>query len=296
MFKEKVIITVLMTVTFIVSSLFPNSIIISHSIHSSKATIHTGEEKINISIMCNSYPTTQNELKVIDEDSNYIRKKYDKKLSPREVFLTFDDGPSPVNTLRILEVLKRYNVKATFFIIGKNADEYPDILNRVKREGMCIAPHTYSHNYKIYRSEKAYFDDYEACNNAIMKITGSETVPFMRLPGGSTIQVSNKDVMKGIKTRLINNNIKYVDWNVSSADAAMEKVPAALIKNNVISQCKGKNFVVILMHDSNTKTTTVEALPDIIEYLKDNGYVFKTFENVTSTEERQMNKLQIINR
>ncbi|GLC32056.1 polysaccharide deacetylase family protein [Clostridium omnivorum] len=296
MFKGKVFITILMTITFIVSSLFSNNIIISHLHHFSKTTIQSGKEKSNKSIMCNSYPTTQNELKGIDEDINYIRKKYDRKLSPREVFLTFDDGPSPVNTLRILEVLKRYNVKATFFIIGKHADEHPDILKRVKREGMCVAPHTYSHNYKIYRSEKAYFDDYEACNNAIMKITGSDTVSFLRLPGGSTIQVSNKAVMKEIKTRLINNNVKYVDWNVSSADAAMDTVPAALIKNNVISQCKGKNFVVILMHDSNTKTTTVEALPDIIEYLKDNGYAFKTFENVTSTEERQMNKLRIINR
>lgn len=285
-----------MTVAFIVSTLFSNNIFISYLLHFSKTTMQSEKEKSNISIMCNSYPTSQNELNGIEEDSNYIRKKYDKKLSPREVFLTFDDGPSPVNTLRILEILKRYDVKATFFIIGKHAEEHPDIVKRVKREGMCIAPHTYSHNYNIYRSEKAYFDDYEECNNTIMKITGSETVPFLRLPGGSTIKVSNKDVMKGIKTRLINNNIKYVDWNVSSADAAMEKVPAALIKNNVISQCKGKNFVVILMHDANTKTTTVEALPDIIEYLKDNGYVFKTFENVTFTEERQMNKLQIINR
>lgn len=296
MFKRKIFITILMTVAFIVSTLFSNNIFISYLLHFSKTTMQSEKEKSNISIMCNSYPTSQNELNGIEEDSNYIRKKYDKKLSPREVFLTFDDGPSPVNTLRILEILKRYDVKATFFIIGKHAEEHPDIVKRVKREGMCIAPHTYSHNYNIYRSEKAYFDDYEECNNTIMKITGSETVPFLRLPGGSTIKVSNKDVMKGIKTRLINNNIKYVDWNVSSADAAMEKVPAALIKNNVISQCKGKNFVVILMHDANTKTTTVEALPDIIEYLKDNGYVFKTFENVTFTEERQMNKLQIINR
>lgn len=296
MLKGKIIITILMSVFLTASTQYPTCTIFSNLPQLGDNAFKNKIENKDMSILCNSYPTPQNELKSIDESSNYIRKKYDKKLSPREAFLTFDDGPSPVNTLKILEVLKRYNVKATFFIIGKHADEYPDIVKRLKEEGMCIAPHTYSHDYKIYRSEKAYFEDYDKCCNVIMKITSSETIPFLRLPGGSTIQVSNRALMKKIKTNLINNNIKYVDWNVSSADAAMETVPTKLIKNNVISQCKGKNFVVILMHDSNTKTTTVEALPDIIEYLQDNGYVFKTFENVTATEEKQMNKLQIMNR
>lgn len=261
-----------------------------------KDTIKYGLKNLEVPIVCNLYPSKENESRDIGEDNNYIRKKYDKKLSPREVFLTFDDGPSTANTRKILEVLKKYDVKATFFVIGKYAEQYPDIIKKIKEEGMCIAPHTYSHDYKIYRSEDTYFEDYEACCNAIMRLTGSEIIPYLRLPGGSAVQVSNKAVLKNIKTKLNNNKIKYVDWNVSSADAAMETVPTALIKNNVIIQCRGKKFVVILMHDSNTKTTTVEALPEVIEYLKSNGYAFKTFDDVTISEERQMNRLQIINR
>jgi peptidoglycan/xylan/chitin deacetylase (PgdA/CDA1 family) len=296
MFRGKVSMSILLSIFGGLFSFYTTSAIPCDFSQFDKNTIQYGLEKLEVPIACNLYPSKQDESKYIDEDNNYIRKKYDRKLSPREVFLTFDDGPSPVNTRKILEILKKYDVKATFFVIGKYAEQHPDIVKKLKQEGMCIAPHTYSHDYKIYRSEDAYFDDYEACSKVIMKLTGRETIPYLRLPGGSAVQVSNKDMLKKIKTKLNNNNIKYVDWNVSSADAAMETVPTSLIKNNVISQCRGKKFVVILMHDSNTKTTTVEALPEVIEYLKSNGYAFKTFDDVTISEERQMNRLQIINR
>jgi len=231
---------------------------------------------------------------LIEEEKSYIEKR--KKMYPKEVFLTFDDGPSSNNTSAILKVLKANNIKATFFVVGKSVQQYPQIVKELVENGMCIMPHSYTHEYSIYKSTDTYFQDLEACSAAIEKVTGIKNQLYTRLPGGSDNRVSNKVQLKKIRDTLKGKYIYYVDWNVSSADAAGEKVPMERIKENVINQCKGKKLAVVLMHDSYPKTTTAEALPYIIKYLKNEGFEFRTFDDITPEEEKFMIKEGVINR
>ena len=88
-----------------------------------------------------------------------------------EVFLTFDDGPTRENTTKILEILNKYKVKATFFVIGDLAERNKDIMAMMKDSGMCILPHSYTHDYNIYKSRRAYFKDLEKCIKVIKEVT-----------------------------------------------------------------------------------------------------------------------------
>ncbi|MDP4177919.1 MAG: polysaccharide deacetylase family protein [Bacillota bacterium] len=211
-------------------------------------------------------------------------------------FLTFDDGPCINNTLKILNILDKNNIKATFFIVGKKAEEYPDILKKLFDDGMCILPHTYSHEYKIYKNKETYHKDLMTCIDCIKKITNKDVIKYTRFPGGSFNAVSNKNRMREIRESLKEENMKYVDWNVSSGDALGDGVAAYKIKRNVINQCKNKDIAVILFHDAYYKKTTVEALPDIIKNLKDSGFIFKSLNDITPEEEDSLVKAKVINR
>jgi peptidoglycan-N-acetylglucosamine deacetylase len=216
---------------------------------------------------------------------------------PKEVFLTFDDGPCVNNTRKILKILNDNNIKATFFIVGMKADENPEALKELSNNGMCIGVHTYSHNYKkIYKSLDSYLNDYEACRNIIKTITNKEPVNYTRLPGGSTNLMTSKTNLNLIKKALNDKGIKYVDWNVCSGDADSHEVPVEKIKRNVKNQCQNKKIAVILMHDTYYKHFTVESLPEIVTYLKDQGFIFRTFGDLTEAEEKEMIDIRIINK
>lgn len=212
------------------------------------------------------------------------------------VFLTFDDGPSK-NTLEILDILSKNDVKASFFVIGERAERNPVIIKKMINSGMCILPHTHTHNYRnIYRSSQSYFKDLESCSEVIKTLTESNPFPYMRFPGGSHNTIVNKKTMGNIKRILKARNMKYIDWNVSSEDAERAVVAMSHIKKSVINQCSYKSFSVVLMHDAPTKKTTVDALPGIIKYLKDNNYTFRTFKDISETEERELIKRGIISK
>lgn len=214
----------------------------------------------------------------------------------KEVFLTFDDGPSPNNTRKILKILKDNNIKATFFVVGIKAEENPAALKELSDNGMSIGIHCYSHNYKtIYRNLLSYEEDYEKCKNSIKNITGKEPIPYVRLPGGSTNDFLSKSVLTAIKGKLCKDKINYVDWNVCSGDADSHVVPVEKIKNNIRTQCKDKKFAVVLMHDTYYKYFTVDSLPDIIKYLKSQGFVFRTFDDLTEGEKKELINLKIVN-
>ncbi|WP_411681151.1 polysaccharide deacetylase family protein [Clostridium thailandense] len=216
---------------------------------------------------------------------------------PKEVFLTFDDGPSVNNTKKILKILNDNNIKATFFIVGIKAEENPAALKELSNNGMCIGVHSYSHDYKkIYKSSTAYINDYEMCRNTIRKITNKEPMNYTRLPGGSTNLITSKANLNLIKKALNDSGIKYVDWNVCSGDADSHEVPVGKIKRNVKNQCQDKKIAVILMHDTYYKHFTVESLPETITYLKNQGFVFRTFADLTESEEKELMHLGIINK
>lgn len=217
--------------------------------------------------------------------------------NPKEVFLTFDDGPCINNTRKILKILKDNNVKATFFVVGIKGEENPQILKEISNSGMSIGVHTYSHEYsQMYKNTDAYFKDYDACQSVIKKITGRRPIIYVRMPGGSDNLVASKSNLENIKKSLNEKGLKYVDWNVSAGDAEIGKISADKIRQNIMTQCKDKRIAVILMHDTYYNSFTVEALPDVIKYLKREGFIFRTFDDLTPSEENKMVDLRVMNR
>ncbi len=195
----------------------------------------------------------------------------DDSLEVKTVYLTFDDGPSDRVTPKILDVLERENVKATFFIIGRQAEIRSDIIKRIKGEGHTLGVHSYTHEYReIYSSPKALTDDIDRCNDVIESITG-ERADVYRFPGGSY----------GLSASLINavsaHGMRYIDWNASVRDAEIWQPTPYQLYRAAISTSADINNVVLLAHDSTTKTATAEALTDIIRYYKEHGYTFAKF-------------------
>ena len=208
--------------------------------------------------------------------TQYFTPKLTEKDVPagaKVIYLTFDDGPS-ANTVKILDILDKYNVKATFFVIynEKYSYLYKEIVNR----GHSIALHSYSHNYStIYKSTDAYFNDLTKLSDVIYQKAGVRT-RLMRFPGGSSNTVS-RSYCKGIMTKLVKMTAEkgyvYFDWNSANNDATGKTLSADQIKKAATSY-GGRTPLVMLMHDAAAKTNTVKALPGIIEYYKNKGYYF----------------------
>lgn len=198
--------------------------------------------------------------------------KYDGT-GKKTVYLTFDDGPSK-NTEKILDILDEYDAKATFFVTGRDADYRPSIKDAYER-GHSIGLHTMTHDYdKVYASEEAFFSDLEAVGEVVKEQIGY--VPYLtRFPGGASNTISanyTPGIMSALTKDLPARGYQYYDWNVSSNDAAGNTMPVDTI---VESSCvEGYTNVMLLFHDAAAKITTVEALPQIIEYYRDLGYEF----------------------
>lgn len=238
-------------------------------------------------IGCNVY------AKILVEPQNEPTRKCKQKIA----FLTFDDGPCVNNTEKIVNILKENNVKASFFIVGQKAEENPKAMKSLVDSDMCLMPHTYSHDYKIYRTSNDYFNDLNKCMETIKKFTGSKKrFNYVRIPGGSDNLVSNRNVLSNIRKDIIKNDMYYVDWNVCSGDAEAHYVPKVKIVNNVKKQSVNKDMIVILMHDAYYKKTTVESLPEIIKYIKDQGYTFKTFDDINENEKNELIRIKVIDK
>lgn len=204
------------------------------------------------------------------------------KNTGKVAYLTFDDGPSE-NTVKILDILDKYDVKATFFVIYHRGmkSRYQEIVNR----GHTIALHSYTHTYsKIYKSEEDYFKDLNQIHDYVEDVTGVDS-HIIRFPGGSSNTVSNKynrGIMKKLKESVTEKGFVYHDWNVDSTDAKGKNRKASLLLQNVKSGVGKKKTIDVLMHDTGkSKVTTVEALPSIIEYLSDQGFSFEALTEET---------------
>ncbi len=179
----------------------------------------------------------------------------------RRVYLTFDDGPSS-NTDRILDVLAKYDVKATFFVVGK--DNYSEQYRRIVEEGHTLAMHSYSHVYsEIYKSVDAYSQDLTKLHDYLYELTGYDC-NIVRFPGGSSNTVSDVDMLELAKY-LDGQGMVYFDWNISSGDAEHGYLTPQQIADNVLGNLDRYNNAVVLMHDAANRDTTVDALPIIIE-------------------------------
>jgi peptidoglycan/xylan/chitin deacetylase (PgdA/CDA1 family) len=197
----------------------------------------------------------------------------------KTVYLTFDDGPS-ARTVEILDILKKYDVKATFFIIGKEGEKEKELLRRMTDEGHTVGIHTYSHVYNsIYDSVESYLDDFYQTYKLIEDTTGVKPEVF-RFPGGSINRYSSQDYVE-IIAEMTRRGFTYYDWNASSGDASLSN-SANSVYNNTVRSSENKDRVILLMHDSAGKTYTVQALPGIIEYYKAQGYQFARITNDVS--------------
>ena len=188
-------------------------------------------------------------------------------------YLTFDDGPSD-NTLKILDILKESGVTATFFVKGRSKIQY---VKNIQEAGCAVGLHTDTHDYKeVYASDEAFFDDLTRVGNRVKEILGY-TPSIIRFPGGSSNTISKK-YNEGIMSRLVGavqeKGYSYFDWNCDSNDAGGNHVPADQLVANVKQQTGSQKRVVVLMHDTGAKGTTVEALPQIIAFFQENGYHF----------------------
>ena len=180
-----------------------------------------------------------------------------------KVYLTFDDGPS-IYTNDILDILDSYNVKATFFVVGKEGINAEEALQRIVDEGHTLGMHSYSHKYKeLYESMDSFTQDFARIRDYIYQATGEESVCY-RFPGGSSNTVSEID-MHDFIDYLDSQGVEYYDWNVSSGDGGSMKLSTDTLLENCTKDIDTRDTSIILLHDSAEKPTTVEALPDIIE-------------------------------
>ena len=199
----------------------------------------------------------------------------------KRVFLTFDDGPSKTVTIPILDILKQENVKATFFVLGSRVDMYPNIVKRQYTEGHFIASHGYSHKYEqIYASPQSVLDEY---NKSLVSIRNAIGAPeynahLFRFPGG--YKGGRYFSIKEQAAQLLEQNgVLNIDWNALTADSAGAETTEQFIAE-LEKEVPKYNSVVVLMHDAGTKKATADALPTIIQYFRDRGFVFENFYSI----------------
>lgn len=194
------------------------------------------------------------------------------------VYLTFDDGPTPKVTEDILDVLKTKNVKATFFVVGKEIKGREHILKRIYEEGHGIGLHTYSHNFKvIYKNPESFIMEMEKTQRTINDVLGTElTISPIRFPGGSARRLN-----KAFYEKLCQKGYLIFDWNVDLQDGIKGNLSPEAFLNNA-QRCMDKSTRrIILAHCNSNNKNTCLALSSIIDYYTKEGYTFKTIDNKT---------------
>lgn len=282
--KKKVILIVLLIIVVILSI-----IIAKHSIEIIE--YNKAYEQYEAQIIALQVAKANKEAK-LKEEQEKIKKERNPQLTDigkenishiyssekKQAFLTFDDGPS-IQTPYILDILKEHKIKATFFVLGVNVNLKPDLVKRIYDEGHYVANHGQTHVYKnIYSSPEAVLDEYNTCNESVRNAIGNSEYNshLFRFPGG-LVGGKYADIKKQAKELLNENNIVNIDWNALNGDAETQNPTVEFEMERLADTTQDKNSIVVLMHDSETKQATVEALPQIITYLKEQGYEFKNF-------------------
>lgn len=244
--------------------------------------------KVSGEVNVNKIGTYEITYTAVDASDNSISiKRYvrvrDKNTSTNTgvIYLTFDDGPSSNSTPKILDILDKKGVKATFFVINHSSSlDY--LIKKEYDSGHTVALHSYSHNYgKIYSSKENYYSDLKLISDKVERITGEKSM-IIRFPGGSSNTISKRykvGIMTDLTKEVIDMGYHYFDWNISSGDAGGAKNSDDVYKNVVNNLRKNKDNIV-LMHDfSNSKSVAV--LEDIIDYGLANGYRFDKIDMTT---------------
>ena len=242
-----------------------------------------GSYELNYYIM-----NEQGETATAHRKVNIVPQPMEPMVIPEEktIYLTFDDGPGPY-TGQLLDILARYGVKATFFVTGDDPD-YNDLIGRAYREGHTIGVHTFSHDYyRIYSSDQAFFDDFQATEELIYEQTGTYSKLF-RFPGGSSNTVSrnyNYGIMSRLAKTFTDMGYVYFDWNVTSGDAG-ETSSTYRVIDNVAAGCSENTVNVVLQHD--IKGFSVDAVASIINWGRNHGYTFKALDETSFTAHHEI--------
>lgn len=258
-----------------------DKVVISGTVNTKKAGTYT----INYSVSDSSNNKSEVTRKVVV----YTNKNNSSGING-SIYLTFDDGPSASITPKVLKILKDKGVKATFFVIGRDASlDY--LIKQEYNEGHTVGLHSYTHVYKtIYTSADAYFNDLNKISKKVESITGVET-KIIRFPGGGSNTVSkkySKGIMSYLTNEVVSRGYHYFDWNVSSGDAGGAKTKQQVYKN-VVNGLDKNRANVVLMHDFENNYKTLNALSDIIDYGLANGYKFLSIDMSTPLVRHSVN-------
>lgn len=228
---------------------------------------------------------TKKDVDTLQTNSNSITTNEIQNIMKSEekvAYLTFDDGPNPLVTPKVLDILKENDIKATFFVIGKHVDTYPEIVKRAYEEGHYIANHSYEHNNNtLYKSEENFIKEIQKTDDAIARAIGKQEYHsfLFRFPNGYMAPLNKREKEKAAEL-LSKMNYTYIDWNCLNHDS-MKKYTKAELVENLKKTAKNKKTLVILMHDTQDVSDSSLALQENIDYLKKEEYVFKTFyENI----------------
>ncbi|WP_346935245.1 polysaccharide deacetylase family protein [Clostridium sp.] len=201
----------------------------------------------------------------VKADSLDIKEETDNKI----IYLTFDDGPS-IMTDKVLDTLKEYDVKATFFLIGNQIENQETVVKRIYNEGHGIGLHTFTHNYKsIYSCNKNFIEEMLKCQNEIYNVVGIKP-NIIRFPWGSS-----KKLNKEFLNMLHKNNFKIYDWNAFMSDGVNYKTSPDKLYREATKTNVTKHPIILLMHCDYVHKNTCIALPRVIEYYKEKGYEFR---------------------
>lgn len=208
---------------------------------------------------------------------------------PKQVCLTFDDGPSS-NTQPLLDILAREKVPATFFVCAQNINqEYLPLVRTIRQQGHQVAMHSATHRYAtIYRSPEAFWQDIKTLRQALEPYLSLEDLTWLRFPGGSTNTVSHKyggsGIMKTLKAQTEEKGWHWIDWNVCGEDATASHPDADRILRNIQEDAEDLTTCVVLLHDTKATGETVKALPQIIGWFREKGYTFCTVEQLAELQ------------
>jgi peptidoglycan-N-acetylglucosamine deacetylase len=224
-------------------------------------------------VMCGTAPAASASGVVIDRR---VTPAHGKLLA-----LTVDDGPDPVITPRILDILRLHKARATFFVLGRQAERYPELLARMRAEGHAIGNHTYSHVLHPGSAQARLEQD--RTEKIIRMATGTTPVLF-RPPGGDLHGANTREALRRGRT--------VVRWTISTADTATSS--PAIIANNVIHTPNPGD--IVLMHDSSSKAATALALPRILSELEAKGWQFVTIPELLQARKRPTGAKRIVKR
>ncbi|OPJ62743.1 polysaccharide deacetylase family protein [Clostridium oryzae] len=191
------------------------------------------------------------------------------------IYLTFDDGPSST-TNTILDILDDNDIKATFFIIGCKIKGNENVIRRIKKEGHSIGLHSYTHKCrKIYSDKEDFIKEMYMTRDALCKITG-EKYNVIRFPSGSKGHL-NENMLEILHLC----NFRTYDWNMSVSDGINYKIPPYRLFREATSKKKKPNTIFMLMHCDQPNKNTCEALQNIIDYYRNDGYTFQAIKDET---------------